>query len=491
MVKQDSWKRTDEIEIDLADLLKKLCGQWMRIAVCGLAAAVITGEIGWIREKNISDKDVSGVQEELVLTEEEEQEVEEAVLLENETKALKLYLDNSILMQIDPYHKTKHTMLYSVSQAEWQELQAVTESYLNYIWNGGAVDSLLGEGNWKMDKSCFLEMISAYQKTYSFPYQILVDSLKDKSMVPKAIFYIEVTGRNSREAEKLAMDIQGVLKEYSEKVTKTVGSHRLELLSSMAGTVSDSGLQAQQREKKALLSANLAGLKAKTDAFSREQTKIYQEAVSETGTDDMQQAVSDKSVLDESVSGESFSPFLKYALLGALAGIFLYACIFSMMYMFSDTVKSIDEIKRMYFFPVFGEIKPAAIGSKRDTDAFGRTEEQVLNRIRLACKRQGVVKLAAAADFPLERMEKECLENMASQLKHWGIDMELEESISTDISTWDRLMENGNVLLICRIGTTTHRMLDNIGRFFGENNVNTAGAAVFCRMDKNQGRDAF
>ncbi len=47
MVKQDSWKRTDEIEIDLVNLLRSLCGQWKR---AGSGGAFRRGRTGcWQR----------------------------------------------------------------------------------------------------------------------------------------------------------------------------------------------------------------------------------------------------------------------------------------------------------------------------------------------------------------------------------------------------------------------------------------------------------
>ena len=46
MESQYSWKRTEDTEIDLTDLLYRLCVQWKRIAVCALAFALVFGGAG-------------------------------------------------------------------------------------------------------------------------------------------------------------------------------------------------------------------------------------------------------------------------------------------------------------------------------------------------------------------------------------------------------------------------------------------------------------
>ncbi len=92
MDRQDSWKRTEEMEIDLADLFRRLCRQWKQIMACAAVCAVIAGGYGWMKDRGSPDEEISGgkVQEEL--TEAEEQAVMDAVRLEAETGELETYL---------------------------------------------------------------------------------------------------------------------------------------------------------------------------------------------------------------------------------------------------------------------------------------------------------------------------------------------------------------------------------------------------------------
>ena len=156
MESQYSWKRTEDTEIDLTDLLYRFCVQWKRIAVCALAFALVFGGAGWLKSRGAISESEFITEEETTLTESEEQAVEDAVRLNREISGLEEYLDNSVLMQLDSYHRVRYVMLYSIKCEEKMELPGIVESYLNFVSNGGAADALKEQDSrWDMDKSCW------------------------------------------------------------------------------------------------------------------------------------------------------------------------------------------------------------------------------------------------------------------------------------------------------------------------------------------------
>lgn len=476
MEEKYSWKRTDEIEIDLADLLKRLCGQWKQIAACAIAAAVILGSYGWLKGRSVADAGVpDAAAEEILLTEAQEQAVADAVQLNKEIQGLETYLENSVLMQIDPYQKARHILFYRISQAERTELPVIAESYLNFILNGSAAQWLgIHTDSWKMDKNYAAELIAAYQKSYSFPYQIIKDNSSGDSKVPDAVFYVEVTGRSAREAETMAFDMQEALKEYSAAAKKHAGRHNLVLISD-AGTITwDSSLQTLQHDKKALLSANRTNLKAMTDAFNEGQSAAYQIAAGEesTGAQEAEQT----GTADETVSGTDYGISMKNILLGFFCGSFLYCSIFSCWYLFRDTVKSVEEMKRLYTFPVFGEILLYQESGKESGEF-----RQVINRIRILCQKRGISKLYATSDAAFSQQEKEWMACIRQQLGEWGIHLDICEHAFWDSSLWDEMLRTGTVLIMCRTGNTTHKMIDDMMQFCLENGIVPAGAAAFSK----------
>lgn len=52
MDEKQYWKKTDEIEIDLLDLLRGFLGQWKQIIVLALVGALLAGGYSYVKSKN-------------------------------------------------------------------------------------------------------------------------------------------------------------------------------------------------------------------------------------------------------------------------------------------------------------------------------------------------------------------------------------------------------------------------------------------------------
>lgn len=478
MESQYSWKRTEDTEIDLTDLLYRLCVQWKRIAVCALAFALVFGGAGWLKSRGAISESEFITEEETTLTESEEQAVEDAVRLNREISGLEEYLDNSVLMQLDSYHRVRYVMLYSIKCEEKMELPGIVESYLNFVSNGGAADALKEQDSrWDMDKSYLSELLYAYQKTYNLPYQIVIGSQSEMEKAGETFFYVEITGKNASEAKRMASDMKDILEAFHLEVEKMAGSHRLVLAGSAESEKADGTLQTLQHDKRTLLSSSKSNLNTIVGAFSKEQESVY------TLMSGKKQGEESGEDLSKEMSGSVFKTGMKYAVLGFMGGIFIYGCVYLCSYLFCDTVKSLQEMKRMYTFPVYGgmvlenEKNRKIAGAWRD--AFGQTGIQVLSRVRIACQKLGITEFCAASDFLLQQLEMDCLDSMSVCLKEWNMEMTVAENINTDTGAWDRLIETGSVLMICRIGTTTHQMIDDAMQFYLQNGITVAGAVVF------------
>lgn len=474
MDEQYSWKRTEEIEINLADLLKQLGMQWKQILLCALAAALLAGGYSYIKNRN--NASVMEEAEDTELTAEELASVMSAVELHGDIRMQEEYMEGSVLMKADPYHKHRVYMLYSIDGADRRDIQKITESYLNFIVNGGAADALQKSGSrdWDMDKSYLAELLTAYQKTYDSSYYRIIESAEDADKLTESIFYAEVTGLNEEKAGQLASDLQRVLEKQYEKIRKRTGSHKLTLLSTEHNVFADSSLLAQQLDRKAQQSSNTANLKVLTDAFNDKQMAVYQkEAEIEEEKLEKDSDTNDsieETVLESNRNAGSAAVSFKYIILGLAGGIFIYCGVYGCWYLFRDTIKSEEEMKNLYTFPVYGGISFEK-----------QAGEGMLNRIRLACKRQGIEKLCLASDFTFDAKEKDDLETMAQRLDGYGIHTMIAENAGGSDALWDTMMETGNVLIVCRIGTTTHRMIDDAVRFYLENGISVMGAVMFYR----------
>ena len=79
---QYSWKRTEDIEIDLMDLLHRFLGQWKQILVCALVFAVAGAGFGYVKNRSSTGVSEAVTAEETELTETELQNVKDAAALE-------------------------------------------------------------------------------------------------------------------------------------------------------------------------------------------------------------------------------------------------------------------------------------------------------------------------------------------------------------------------------------------------------------------------
>ncbi len=482
-----SWKRTQEAETDLKDLLCRLLRQWKQIAVCAVISAAVLGGYGRMKDAEEKKSAALAAEGEAVLTEAEEQAVADAVLLEKQIGGLEIYLEHSVLMQLDAYHRNKLVMLFCIKDAKGEEFTGIIEGYLNYILNGGAAETMAESGCWQKDKSYLSELITAYQKESGVSNQtVLIDGQADIYQKKQAFFYVEVTGTSEKETEKMASAMQDALKKYSSRVKKAAGSHTLELINSMKSVIADSGLQSQQYEKRMLLSSYKTNLRTMTSSFSEKQTVSYLAAI---GAEEGKDTPDDTNSSEKLISDSQPVLGMKYIFIGLAAGIFLYGFIFSCSYVFGDTVKSTKEMKDLYLFPVYGSIllpgrkrnQGVLAAAGQQSDKYEHTKMLTVNRLRLACSRMDVKKFCAVSDFVFSEQEKECLESIVKQLQVWGIEMKPVENGVMNAEIWDELTETGNVLMICRTGTTTHGMIDDAMKFYQENNIAVFGAAVFSK----------
>lgn len=469
------WKRSQELEIDLLELLLGFCKQWKKILLCALAAAVLAGGYGFFRNSRILDGLEMSEPAKTSLNREEQGVVEEAAELTGQVHELHEYLDNSILMQINPYRCSYAVSLYSIDEVTGANQTKIIESYLNFLNNGGVLDALkqYDKKTWGMERRYLGELISAWYKIDGANQLDIKNGADGVTAVP--VLYVQVAGKDVNMAKRLSEDIQKVLKDYSVSVKKACGRHKLALVSSEESIKIDRNLQAQQDEKKSALKADTANLKAITDAFSREQWGAY-EKISGVQKQDDEKQEDEMTITDHAYEAVT----LKFLLLGFAGGIFVFFMIYTSWYVLHDTIKSPGEFQSYYTIPFYGSISFQENRKKKKgkLDICTKEAEKVLNRLKIVCEKKGISKIGLAADFVLDSHEQKCVQDMAAQLHEWGIEASIIENIHGDYAGWNMAAESGTILILCRTGTTTRRIIDEEMEVYLESGINVAGAVI-------------
>ncbi len=466
MDRTDNYRKTGELEIDLAGLLTSFFLKWKQIAVCALAGMILLGSFGYLKNRN-ADMPEETVTEEAELTEEESWNVAEAVQLKKENDAIEEYVENSVLMQTDAYHRESVLLQYCIQEADIHTLPKAVESYTAFLLYGQAAEAVQKSNEpFRKTQAVYLaELITAWQAA-DRQNEIITDSLQDWKT--EKILYVEVSGKDKEMTQQLADAVQKEMEKYASFVKKNCGSHELILLNEINRTRADNTLLAQQREKRSLLKVGRDNLKAMTDAMSEMQKIAY---AKDCGIETEEKA--------EMIAGSDTSSVLKYIVLGLCSGIFAYGCIFVCLYLMRNTVRSESEFQSYYNVPLYGSVSARKTAGKTGQDKAGNRLEQTLGRIRLACKKQGIEKLCLAAEFSAGTKEQAVLEHILQQFQDWGIHAVIGKEPDSDISQWNMLEEAGTVLLVCSIGETTYPMVNHAMEFYCENDIDVMGAVLF------------
>lgn len=367
MDRQCSWKRTEEIEIDLLDLLRRMGGQWKRMFACALVSAVLAGAGSYYYISKTSGQDHTAEEDAALEAEEaqppvpltkegQERGVAAARQLAKETAQLEDYVQNSARMQIDPYHKKSVQLMFRIEGAGVWTTQKIVEKYLDYLANDQAVSDIcrMDRAMEQVDSRFLPELFQAVQKT-SGTY-----TDEEGNLCSGVLLSVDVTGRDEVMATALASDVQKALEAYSPAVKKACGSHTLTLLSSDEKVRMDSDLLLWQREKRTLLATDQANLKAMTDAFDDTQKALY--AAADAKTDEGGEPSDADTKADEggelsdadTIAGEGSdvqaegSVNVLFVLLGLFGGIFVYGTGYACWYLLRDTVKGAGEFQSYY-----------------------------------------------------------------------------------------------------------------------------------------------
>lgn len=499
MDEKQYWKKTDEIEIDLLDLMRGFLGQWKQIVVVALVGLLLAGGYSYVKSKNAavevpvqedgsgdsSADDTTGSSSGNVqLTEEEQQAVDNALQLQSEITALETYMENSVWMKIDPYHKNRVLLLYSIDGADRQTIYKAAECYINFLSGGGLAEAVkkADKSFRDMDSIYLAELVSAWQQTNSSNWIVTDDQ---QQINDTKLFYIEASGEDEKMAKQLSEDMDKALKDYIPQVKEICGDHRIKLLSSTHSVRIDNDLQTWQHDRRELLNANRTNLKTMTDAMSDQQKMVL----------NVKSAIEEDEDLVETPTVETAGRVsIKYLLVGLVAGVFLYACLYGCWYIFRKDIRTAGEFKSYYNIPLLGSVvtgsgqtvhgikKILGLSGSKWTGA-GQADKdqqtaQMLNRIRLVCEKQEMKNLCLAVEFPLDGKDKELLGQVSSQLQEWGIRTVTAENLSGDVSQWNKLEGEDALVLFCKSGVTTHQSVDHVMEIVSDNKVPTAGAVV-------------
>lgn len=268
------------------------------------------------------------------LSEVEQQQIEEAVEIEQKIIELNDYKNNSILMQMNPYAEDAVVLQYYVNTLAYDANDLVA-LYVDYINNQGIVSRYIEEGLDEQNAFFFGELVSANAIQNS--HLGLNEDLSNSQ------FNITVVGADSEQAEKVANEEKGFVDEYKDKLNSQVASHELDMINYAKGKTADESLADQQLN----VNSKIVTLNQKYEAlianFSKKQLAVYQ--------GDVEQENVETATLSTEVVKPTIS--IKYIFMGIIAGIILGVLGSTMSYSMSSKIYKIEVMRELYCTNVY------------------------------------------------------------------------------------------------------------------------------------------
>lgn len=441
-----------EREISIMDLFWDILFHWREIICFGVLAAVLIGGMKYAHDIKVYRvmQNVE-VEQEKQLTAEEQEQLEDARLLMERIENYENYLNESALMQIDPYNKPiielqyylESNYTYNYTQDNRRDYtDNLMSLYCNYIKSGEMSNKLIEATKISISQADFSELCTVTQN--------------GGTMV------ITFTWAEEEKLEEISEFIKAQLIQ-KEKEFQKVGSHELSLLRESQNMIADTVL-AETKNTYAnnigYINTQLTTLK---NSMSEEQLILLE------GKEKIEGAVDKEKIVKPGISK-------KYLLLGAVLGVFLVCAWVVCKMFFTARLQRAEEIRTLYNTRLLGEItvqcqrkrflsaideKLLAIRNRRKKKMSVEQQIKVIaTNIALSCKQQGIGQIYMTGS-EYDNMDMGILDMLKRELAAQNIQVSEGGNIFYDASSLKQGTEIGNILFIEQTGKSIYDEISN------------------------------
>lgn len=369
----------EERELSIVDLLVEILLHWRIMLIWMIVCAAIFGAFSYARSGNAIEQQQAqyvGMVEnpEACLTEEEIRNVAYVVDYEKKYLEKAAYLEKSPLMQMDSNGVNKAEATIAVVAEDRRTSHDIKKIYEDIVESSECVSKVaedigmdtigIGElifvDNIGMDTTGIGELIFVDKMARNTSAKNSEDTalLESNEEIDDAadVFKIVVVHSKEEICREMLADVIAFLGKKQPDMENTLGEHEFVVVNESFGIVSDMEIAKQQ---KAVLD-DVTAMKttffnAKKELSEKEQNYyaiLMGDTEAEAGEHEVQ-----KTIPSAGVS-------IKYVLLGAIMGAFVYAFILLLIYIFNTKIRATDNFQELYGLPQLGMI-PREPGKKK------------------------------------------------------------------------------------------------------------------------------
>lgn len=362
----------EEVQIDLMTLLHYILRKWRSIIVVMLIVAVAANlysvkksmseaaAVSTTEEVDI-EKQIENAKEELTADELEQvervysmYEYNSQLYQENEE-----YLEKSMLMQLNP-NEIPTVMLnyqFKKDQAD-EELSNIFTMYENALLDEDTCTAIIQVFGEEYANTSVRELISVTD-TENGQNSDIIKLQNDKN---SGILSIQIYADSEEECEQVAEIVKKRVMEYTEQLQQIFGIYTVNAISEQYYISSDSDLNMQKSDVVNVVNEVCTVIKNITSGLSEKQIGYFNLL-----TKDCEDQTLVKEDTQETANMTANVQYIsmKYVLIGLLAGMFLAVCWYAVIYIMTQTVKDVDEVKIITNLPVFGTVLRSNENGKR------------------------------------------------------------------------------------------------------------------------------
>ena len=363
----------EEVQIDLMTLLHYILRKWRSIIVVMLIVAVAANlysvkksmseaaAVSTTEEVDI-EKQIENAKEELTADELEQvervysmYEYNSQLYQENEE-----YLEKSMLMQLNP-NEIPTVMLnyqFKKDQAD-EELSNIFTMYENALLDEDTCTAIVQVFGEEYANTSVRELISVTD-TENGHNSDIIKLQKDKN---SGILSIQIYAGSEEQCKQVAEIVKTRVLEYTEQLQQIFGNYTVNAISEQYYISSDSNLNMQKSDVVNVVNEVCTAIKNITSGLSEKQIGYFNLLAKDC---EEQTLVKEDTQETANLTANVQYISMKYVLIGLLAGMFLAVCWYAVVYIMTQTVKDVDEVKIITNLPVFGTVLGSNENGKRN-----------------------------------------------------------------------------------------------------------------------------
>lgn len=443
----------EEVQIDLMTLLHYVLRKWRSIIVMMLILAVAANlysvkksmsevaTAGEVQEKS-TEKAIEEIK--AVLTEDEIEQVELAYTMYSYNAEIyrdnEQYLENSAVMQLSPNEIPTEMLSYQVKRdAAEEELVNILAMYENALLDEDtctAVAAVFGE---EYANTSVRELIAVEDSLHTQYADVMMVQSMDSG-----ILNIRIYAMDQEQCGQIAEIIKNRMQAYTQQLQQTFGQYVVNPVAEQYYMSSDSEINDQKSDAINAVGSAYSAMQNASTGLTEDQMTYYDLLVKPVEEENAKAA--DQEATAVAIPTVQYVN-VKYILVGLLAGMFLTVCWYAVIYIMTQTVKDVDEVKAVTNLPVFGAVLKDTQAAKRNAIdrwidswfAHGRKSEdnelllmRISHEVAMLAEQKNMKHLLITAYAGDGEETKEQAENLAENLRELGMTVTCTDGLISD-----------------------------------------------------------